>query len=249
VFVRVSVDPIFLLGLLLCATSVDAQASARPSLTSIEHHRLDLDGDGMADDLWLRPSADTTEPGAYRQLELRLSRSGRHQVTGNWDRQRPGDRSLRGNLVQSQAVFVGHFRRAGTLILLRGEDLGCCEQALEIYQVGPRGVKSYFSRPEFVFIKTFMLSKQPSETLVGQENPSETAGTSAPDALVAGTYDPVLVYRLTDPIRLDTAASIRATRAVLGGFAGLEPRVDVMSVVRRDRTRYLWDETRKRRIP
>jgi hypothetical protein len=67
--------------------------------------------------------------------------------------------------------------------------------------------------------------------------------------MVAGTYDPVLVYRLTDPVRLDTAASIRATRAALGGFAGLKSRIDVMAVMRHDTTRYLWDETRKRRIP
>lgn len=246
---RVSSNRIAIFGLLLCAASAGAQGSSRPTSIKAEHHRLDLDGDGVVDELWLHPAADTADAGAYGELELRLSRSGKHRIRGNWDRQPPDDRTLRGNLVNSQAVFVGRFPDAGTLILLRGEDLGCCEQALQIYQVTQSGPKPYFSRSEFVFRKPLVLSKHPSQTLVGQENPSETAGTSAPDAMVAGTYDPVLVYRLTDPVRLDTAASMRATRAELGGFAGLKPRVDVMSVVRHDRTRYLWDETHKRRIP
>jgi hypothetical protein len=233
----------------LWAASAHAQPGAQPRVARLEHHRLDLDGDGLADDLWLYPSSDPGEPGAYRRLQLKLSRSGTHTLEGSWDAQRQGNQSFTGNAVPSHAVFIGRFPRGGTLMFLRGEDVGCCEQGLEIYRITATSVEPYFKRPEFVFARPLTLSRATNASLIGQESLSETVGTSAPDAAVATNYEPILVYRLVERPQLDTAASIRATRAALGGFAGLTTRLDVIAVVRRDKTRYLWDEARKRPLP
>lgn len=230
-----------------CAAIGGAQQGV-PSSPS-ERHRLDLDGDGVPDQVILWRAASPDGSGTHDRLEVRLSRFGVHSVTGRWDALRPGDGSIVGNLIASRAIFVAKLPEAGTVMFLFGEDLGCCLQGLDIFRITPTGLQSYLHRDQFAIMRPLNLRSTSVVQLVGKENFSETAGTSAPDAEVAGSYDPVLVYQLGAIARLDSTASVRATRAALGGFAGLSSRVDVMSVVRRDKSRYLWDEVHKRRLP
>ena len=120
------------------STSALAQSGSAPPLRP-ERHRLDLDGDGLPDEIIVHPTAHPDGEGAYDRLELRLSRAGKHFLTGSWDAASPGDQSLVANLIQSRVVFVGRFPSAGTLVFLFGEALGCCAQGLDIY-VLPNGV-------------------------------------------------------------------------------------------------------------
>lgn len=214
-----------------------------------ERYRLDLDNDGVLDDLVLRATPHPDGPGAFNRLDVVLSTSGPHSVHGLWDP--PGAETVAGsdNVVASKAMIVGRSLRAGTLIFLFGEDVSCCLQSVEVYRVSPAGIDKYFERREFAILKPVRQSRQEVAVLEGVEGMSETVGSSAPDAASATTYDPVVVVRLEEQARIDTAASARATIAALGGFAGIGPRADIRAITRRDGERYLWDELRHRRLP
>lgn len=240
-----------IVALVCLASAVGRAAAQRPDSSAApqpERHRLDLDGDGVSDEVTVWPTPNPDGAGAYNRVELKLSRAGTHSLTGNWDKLRDGDASVVGNAIKSRLIFVGRLRHGGALLVLFGEDVGCCAQGIDVYRITKAGVAPYFSRSQFSTIQPLDL-RAAVPLLVGQESQSETAGTSAPDAMVAGTYDPVFVYRFEARPRLDSAASVRATSEALGGFAGFASRIDVMSVMRKDRSRYLWDEANKRRIP
>lgn len=227
-------------------TAEGARAAAAPTAPATERYRLDLDDDGVADELVLHKMSQPDGPGVYDSLETTLSRGGSHAVAGSWDPPAEPPFDVRDNRVSSTSLFVGRFPRAGTLVFLFGEDVSCCLQDLTVYRITARGLEPYLARHEFNFATRLT---QGATAIAGTDGLSEMVGTSAPDAASAISYDPILVTALDATPRIDTAASAARTRAALGGFAGLAPRENVRVVTRRDSTRYVWDETRKRRLP
>ena len=223
--------------------------SAADTTPPVLRYRLDLDGDRLPDELVLRPSSDWDDSGTYNRLEVALSRSGRHILTGAWDPPDTVAYPRRGNLVASSALLVGHFPRAGTLLFLFGRDVGCCFQSIHIYRVTAHGISNYFHRSEFLFTEPLNLSSSTAATIVGLQGRSEATGTTAPGAPSGWTYNPHLVLRLEERARIDTAATAARTRAIDGGFAGVNPRNDVFVITNPDSSHYLWDNVHRRRIP
>lgn len=78
---------------------------------------------------------------------------------------------------------------------------------------------------------------------------TEVVGTTAPNALEATGYQPRLVIRLGEIATLDTTATVAATRAHQGGWAGVSAPSHLLSILAKDTTRYLWDEDAGKRIP
>jgi hypothetical protein len=110
--------------LVLIATIAGCSGQSSPDNASdgrvAERFRLDLDEDGITDDLVLWKLSSPSEPGIYRQLDLNLSRSGRHKVDGSWDPPRPSGFPLNGNILDSEAIFVGRFEGGGILLFMFG---------------------------------------------------------------------------------------------------------------------------------
>jgi hypothetical protein len=65
----------------------------------------------------------------------------------------------------------------------------------------------------------------------------------------AVTYAPVIVYRLEDKPRIDSAATRALTREELGGFAGFAYRTDVAALRRGNGSKLLWSLKEQRALP
>jgi hypothetical protein len=126
------------------------------------------------------------------------------------------------------------------------EAVGCCTQDLDVYRVTPQGVSKLLHQASFSLTKPLQGSGIGS--IEGRTGLAEEVGSSAPNAVRAQTYVPVFVIMLGDSVRLDSLSSASRTRDLLGGFAGLENRSDIVAVVDRDSARFLWNETEHRRI-
>lgn len=208
--------------------------------------RLDLDGDGALDSLMLHPASHPDGPGAYDTLKLSFANGRAHALAGRWDAPHHPQFNSRDNLVPSTVFFVMRSPRAGTLVFLFGEDVACCAQALSVYRVTAGGIAPYLARDEVTLIA--QLEKGATRIIEADGLPEPVGGPTS-DISSEVTYHPILVTALEETPRLDTAASVARTRLAFGGFAGLRARDDVHSIVRRDGTHYLWDTTRKRRLP
>ena len=218
------------------------KASASAQLWS----RLDLDGDGALDSLMLHPASHPDGPGAYDTLEVSFANGRVHALAGRWDAPRLPSFNSRDNLVQSTVFFVTRSPRAGTLVFLFGEDVACCAQALSIYRITADGIAPYLERDEVTLIAQI---EKGAARIIAADGLPEPVGNSTSDVASEVTYHPIIVTALEERPRLDTAASIARTRLAFGGYAGLHARDDVHAIVRRDGTHYLWDATRKRRLP
>ena len=239
-------------GAIVSAPDLNAQASgdtATPTAPTAERYSLDLDGDGRTDDLKLYYTPDQQDPGAYNRLEVTLSSSGLHSVAGLWDPPDSTERIDYPNMIASSGMFVGRFPRAGILIFLRGENVGCCLQRIQIFQVTRAGLVPYYEADEWGFRYPLQVLPNEVTSMVGYRSLSEGTGTSAPDHTTGWTYNPLNVVRLEERARVDTAASADSTRKYWGGFAGVAPSQDIYGITRPDSSRYLWDEIHKRVIP
>ena len=233
------------------ADSAQAQAQAQSTKTRpriLERHRLDMDEDGVKDDLlvWF---SDSLDPGIIGKIELRLSKLGTVVLEdiNRWD-QVPNDFKGTHNLVKSKLIYLANFPQAGQLLFLFGPSVGCCGPDLTIYRLGASGAQKYFHATQFVFYRSPNpgVSQVATMALAGV---SEGMGPPTAEFVSATTYDPIVVYRLGERVQIDSAASEAITRKALGGFAGMESRSDVRAVVRRDSTRALWDDRAGRIIP
>ena len=65
----------------------------------------------------------------------------------------------------------------------------------------------------------------------------------------AVTYAPVIVWRLEDTPRIDSAATRALTREELGGFAGFAYRTDVAALRRANGAKLLWNVKEHHPIP
>lgn len=244
-------------ALLVLAMLASAMLGQAPSLrvadtlrtAPAELFRLDLDGDGKPDELLLWAAEHPDGPGLYDRVEFGLSRSGHRVISGSWDQVRATEHRQAGNLVSSRVLYVARFVRAGTLVFLAGEDVGCCAQAIDVYRVTARGISKYFESHEFIYTAPLKPSATAVTSLVGVRWMSEVVGTTAPGAVSALSYNPTVVIRLEERARLDTAASAIATRRATGGFAGVAFSEHVLMITARDSSRFLWDEQAQRRIP
>ena len=208
----------------------------------IESFGLDLDGDNRTDSLQLEVLTHPTDPGTITTVRVRLATGASDSVVGNWDPARD-DYAAYGNAVPTRDAFVHEYPRAGTLIFLFGEDVGCCLQSLDIVRVMDGHLQRYYHRDEFALLQFLPPLGDDPAFLIGI--PGRSEGTRTTDTLKGSTYTPTHVVRLDTSAQLDTARSMKWTRSRLGGFAGLEPRNDI-EVVEQN---YLWDPIRKTRIP
>ena len=223
-------------------------APVRAGTRILEQHHIDMDDDGVADDLvvW---SAAAGDPGVADRIELRLSHAGTRvlQDSNRWDPP-PDDFKGTHNLVHSRLLYVAAFPKAGRLLFLFGANVACCLQNLTIYKLSASGPQKYFHAEN----SWYYSSPNPGSSGAGTmalKSISEGMAPPTPEFVRASTYDPIIVYRLGEHIEIDSTASEALNRKALGGFAGLKSRSDVRAVVRRDSTRALWDDRAGRIIP
>lgn len=232
------------------AGSVPASVRVRPrpdSVTSapvlVERHRLDMDGDGIQDELIVY-SVDEN----HDRLELLMSRAGRQSFDGQWGSP-PAELSADANLIPSKRIFVADYPEAGRLLFLFGPETGCCLPSLSIRRLGPSGAESYFDAEAFEFHKPPYADAEKGVTM--EVILALREGVDPPTGAFesASSYVPVKVVRLGRVARIDSAASAVRTRAETGGFAGLSPRDDVLAVRTRDGAARLWDTGTGRLLP
>jgi hypothetical protein len=232
------------------ASPVPASVRVRPrsdSVTSapvlVERHRLDMDGDGIEDELIVYSMNEYDN-----RIELLMSRAGRQSLDGQWDSP-PAEFSTDANLIPSKLIFVTDYPEAGRLLFLFGPESGCCLPSLSIRRLGPSGAESYFDAEEFAFLKPPYVDGEKGVTMEvflalgeGVDPPTDAFES-------ASSYVPVHVIRLGRVARTDSAASAVRTRAKTGGFAGLSWRDDVLAVRTRDGVARLWDIPTGRLLP
>jgi hypothetical protein len=239
---------VLLAAVLLAPTLSRAQESVRED----QKYRVDLDGDGVPDDLVLSRGQKDPDCDRYCTVDITLSRSGHYSFEGRWDTTRSQEMS-RGNLVRSHSLYIARFPHAGTLIFLFGVAGDGVLPSLDIYRIGAQGVERYLHRDEWAFTKPLAPSDSSLTTIRGVATLMEFDGSNYPkaerDTTTPSTYQPVIVIRLAEHAVVDTAASIRLTRAATGGYAGLEYREDLRTLRRKDGTLILWDEKLRKRIP
>lgn len=246
---RVS-DIVLLLGVAISACS-SAKPAARDTASAsaiLERHALDLDGDSVPDSI-LVFRGDSSAPGAASRIELRLSRVGT-RVLQDSNRYDPAPEEFNGfgNLVQSHLVYAADFYRAGRLLLLFGGRTGCCQQSLTIYRASPNGPERYFYDHE-LFIDRSPVPQQNTIALLAGRKLSQGLAPPSSDYVSAVTYAPVIVYRLEDTPRIDSAATRALTREELGGFAGFAYRTDVAALRRGNGAKLLWNLKEHRALP
>lgn len=241
---------VFLLGVAIAACSsaktvAKDTASASPIL---ERHALDLDGDSVPDSI-LVFRGDSSARGAASKIELRLSRAGT-RVLQDSSRYDPAPEEFNGfgNLVQSHLVYAADFYRAGRLLLLFGGNTGCCQQSLTIYRAAPKGPERYFYDRE-LFIDRSPVPQPNKIALLAGRKLSQALAPPSSEYVSAVTYAPVIVYRLEEIPRIDSAATRALTRNELGGFAGFAYRTDVAALRRSNGSKLLWSLKEHRALP
>jgi hypothetical protein len=242
---------IALLAALTVAACSSAHQSAKDTARAspiLERHALDLDGDSVPDSIFVF-RGDSAEPGAVSKIELRLSRAGT-RVLGDSSRYDPAPEEFNGfgNLLTSHLVYAADFYRAGRLVFLFGAKSGCCQQSLTIYRAGANGPQPYFYDRE-LFIDRSPVPLPNKIALLAGRKLSEGVAPPSSEYVSAVTYAPVIVYRLEDVPRIDSAASRALTREELGGFAGFTYRTDVAALRRANGTKLLWNLREHRSMP
>ena len=231
-----------LVGMTTAACSPTKSAAKGTADTSgvLERHALDLDGDSVPDSI-LVFRGDSSAPGAASKIELRLSKAGTRvlQDSTRYDAA-PEEFNGYGNLLTSHLVYAGDFYRAGRLVFLFGSKKGCCQQSLTIYRASTNGPQKYFFDPE-IFIDRSPVPQPNKVAVLAGRRLSEGVAPPSSEYTSAVTYAPVIVYRLEDAPRIDTAATRALTRQELGGFAGLTSRTDVAALTRGNGSKLLWD--------
>ena len=214
----------------------------------LERHALDLDGDSVPDSIFVF-RGDSSGPGAASKIELHLSRAGT-RVLQDSNRYDPAPEEFNGygNLLTSHLMYVGDFYRAGRLVLLFGAKTGCCQQSLTIYRAGPTGLQKYFYEPE-LFIDRSPVPLPNKVALLAGRKLSEGVAPPSSEYVSAVTYAPVIVYRLEDAARIDSAATRALTREELGGFAGFTYRTDIAALRRANGSKVLWNMREHRPVP
>lgn len=240
---------------LLLGTTTAACSSGKPvakdaAVTSpiLERHALDLDGDSVPDSI-LVLRGDSAAHGAASTIELHLSRAGT-RVLQDSTRYDPAPEEFNGfgNLLTSHLVYAADFYRAGRLLFLFGGKTGCCQQSLTIYRASPRGPQPYFYDHE-MFIDRSPVPQANKVALLAGRKLSQGLAPPSSEYVSAVTYAPVIVYRLEDMPRIDSAATRALTREELGGFAGFAYRPDVAAVRRGNGSKVLWSMKEHRVIP
>jgi hypothetical protein len=245
-----TISAIALLLTITMAACSSAKPVAKESAASpiLERHPLDLDGDSVPDSI-LVFRGDTSDAGAASRIELHLSRAGT-RVLADSDRYDPAPEEFNGfgNLLTSHLVYVADFYRAGRLIFLFGAKTGCCEQSLTIYRAGARGPQHYFYDSE-MYIDRSPVPQPNKVALLAGRKLSEGMAPPSSEYTAAATYAPVIVYRLEDIPRIDSAATRALTREELGGFAGFAYRTDVATLRRANGSKVLWNVREHRPMP
>jgi len=245
-------DPLLLLlGLTMAACfSRKPPAGKDTTLASpiLERHAIDLDGETVPDSI-LVFRADSAHPGAASKIELSLSRAGTRvlQDSSRYD-PAPEEFNGYGNLLGSHLVYAADFYRAGRLLFLFGAKTGCCQQSLTIYRASPTGPQKYFFDPELFIDRSPVPQSNKIAFLAGRKLSQGIAPPST-DYVSAVTYAPVIVYRLEDAPRIDSAATRALTREELGGFAGFTYRTDVAALRRANGSKVLWNLREHRPVP
>lgn len=230
-----------MVALIACSASKSpANDSTRTVASSnvLEQQHLDLDGDGVADEITVT-RIDASSSSKTGRVDLRLSKAGSHTLQDTVGAA-PDEFNGNGNLLKSRLVYVADFDRAGRLMLLFGGLEGCCQQALTIYRFGPTGPEPYFHAAEFFVDRSPIPQPGKVATIAGRAL-STAASSPSGDYVSSVTYAPVVAYRLEDKPRVDSAATKTLTREELGGFAGFEPRTDVAALRKRDGSKVLWN--------
>lgn len=239
-----------LIGLVVagCSASKSAARDTVRASPILERHALDLDGDSVPDSI-LVFRGDSADPGGASKIELHMSRAGTRilQDSNRYD-PAPEEFNGYGNLLKSRLVYAADFYRAGRLLFLFGAKTGCCQQSLTIYRVGPKGPEKYFYDPE-LFIDRSPVPLPNKVALLAGRKLSEAAALPSSEYVAAVTYAPVIVYRLEDKPRIDSAATRSLTREELGGFAGFDYRTDVAALRRANGSKVLWNLREHRPVP
>lgn len=239
-----------LFGLTMSACSSAKPAAKDSAATSpiLERHALDLDRDSVPDSVVVF-RADSSHPGSASKIELHLSRAGT-RVLQDSTRYDPAPEEFNGygNLLTSHVVYAADFYRAGRLVLLFGAKTGCCQQSLTIYRAGPKGPEKYFYDPE-LFIDRSPVPQPNKIALLAGRRLSQAVAAPSSEYVSAVSYAPVIVYRLEDAPRIDSAATRALTREELGGFAGFAYRTDVAALRRANGSKLLWNLREHRPMP
>jgi hypothetical protein len=239
-----------LLGMTIAACSSGKPVGRDSAAGSpiLERQALDLDGDAVPDSI-LVFRGDRSTPGAASKIELRLSRAGT-RVLADSNRYDPAPEEFNGfgNLLASHLVYAADFYRAGRLVFLFGGKTGCCQQSLTIYRAGANGPQKYFYDPELFIDRSPVPQPNKIAVLAGRKL-SEGLSPPSSEYTSAVTYAPVIVYRLEDTPRIDSAATRALTREELGGFAGFAYRTDVAALRRGNGSKLLWNLREHRPIP
>lgn len=239
-----------LLGMMMAACSSTKPGAKETAGSSpiLERHALDLDGDSVPDSI-LVFRGDSSAPGAASKIELHLSKAGT-RVLADSTRYDPAPEEFNGfgNLLTSHLVYVADFYRAGRLVFLFGSKKGCCQQSLTIYRAGANGPERYFSDPELFVDRSPVPQPNKIAVLAGRRL-SEALTPPSSEYSSAVTYAPVIVYRLEDRPRIDSAATRALTREELGGFAGFAYRTDVAALHRANGSKLLWSVREHRPLP
>jgi hypothetical protein len=233
-----------------CSFGKTAAKDSATSMSSrvVEQHHLDVDGDSVLDSI-IVVRADTSAPGVTDRIELRLSHAGLRVLedSSRWD-PAPEEFNGYGNLLKSRLLYIADFHRAGRLLFLFGGKVGCCQQSLTIYRLGANGPQKYFYDPE-LFIDRSPVPQAKTVAMIAGRKLSQAAAPPSSEFVSAVTYAPVVVYRLEEKPRIDSAATKALTREELGGFAGFEYRPDVAALRRSNGAKVLWNLRERRPIP
>lgn len=239
-----------LLGMMIAACSSAKPVAKDTAGTSpiLERHALDLDGDSVPDSVIVF-RGDSSQRGAASKIELRLSRAGT-RVLQDSSRYDPAPEEFNGfgNLLTSHLMYAADFYRAGRLVFLFGGKTGCCQQSLTIYRAGANGPQKYFYDRELFIDRSPVPQPNKVALLAGRKL---SVGVTSPSSeyVSAVTYAPVIVYRLEDTPRIDSAATRALTREELGGFAGFAYRTDIAALRRGNGSKLLWNLRERRPVP
>jgi hypothetical protein len=228
-------------------TKKDSGASSSASRV-LERHSLDIDGDSVLDSIVV-VRADSSAPGVTNRIELTLSHGGTRVLedSGRWD-PAPEEFNGYGNLLKSRLLYIADFQRAGRLLFLFGGKVGCCQQSLTVYRLGANGPEKYFYDRE-LFIDRSPVPQANKVAVIAGRRLSEAATPPSSEYVSAVTYAPVIVWRLEEKPRIDSAATKALTREELGGFAGFEYRADVAALRRSNGAKVLWNLRERRAMP
>lgn len=230
-----------------CSSAKPATKDTANASPILERHALDLDADSVPDSIVV--FRDSSRPGGARRIELHLSRAGARLLadSGGYD-PAPEEFNGFGNLLTSHLVYAADFYRAGRLVFLFGRKTGCCQQSLTILRAGSSGPQQYFFDRELFIDRSPVPQANKIAVLAGRRL-SEALPLPSSEYVSAVTYAPVIVYRLEESPRFDSAATRALTREELGGFAGFSYRTDIAALRRGNGSKLLWNVKEHRPLP